>query len=65
MYVRFVILHLQNVSELRLLNLLDHEHVSEILAVCTEMKKPMLALYPVPECGDLCSFLSRLTNTPR
>ena len=47
------------------MSVLDHEHVLAMIAVCSEMRKPILALYPAPECGDLCSFLSRLSNTPR
>ncbi|XP_021950290.2 discoidin domain-containing receptor 2 [Folsomia candida] len=55
---------IKNLAEIRLLSLLDHEHILETVALCSEMKKPLLCLFIAPECGDLCSFLSRLTNTP-
>lgn len=61
---RLIAKTIKSLSEIRLLNVLDHEHVLQMICVCTELKKPILALYPAPECGDLCSFLSRLTNTP-
>lgn len=61
---RLIAKTIKGMSEIRLLGVLDHEHVLEMICLCTELKKPILAFYPAPECGDLCSFLSRLTNTP-